>query len=295
MPALNTFQTKINLRHSHNRKFKIMLRSISIFCCFVAATSIGFSSCKDSKPADDTSIIGSNDTLPDPIKRLVKAVADNDAKSFAGLVSYPLERPYPLRDIVDSIRMTEYYSTLVDDSLKQLITTSKPDDWSEFGWRGWTVGDGQYLWIDDNLYAVNYLSAKEAKELDKLIDQEINSLPENMRQGWKPVVALSEETGNGLYRIDYRQGPADSEIYRLAVYDSVAVNQAMPVMLLTGHKETEGTASVSTYIFTDDDGDEAVFEPEPTDSDTRQMTITQNGRSRTFTVKKVYWRDYLAK
>lgn len=273
-----------------------MVKTISIFICLTCATAVGFSSCKHDKTTDATTLsIETSDSIPDPIKRLVKAVAENDSKSFAGLVSYPLERPYPLRDIVDSIRMTEYYSTLIDDSIKQVLTTSKPADWNEFGWRGWTVKDGQYLWIDENLYAVNYLSKKESEKLAELVKQEINSLPENMRAGWNPVISLSDESGDGLYRIDSRRGPAESEIYRIAIYDTTAVNQAVPVLMLTGHKEVEGTASVSTYIFTDEAGDEAVFEAEPTDTDTQQLTITRGGKSKTLAVKKVYWRDYLPK
>ncbi len=271
--------------------------SISIIITMaLAAGMVAFSSCRKPAPAGQESAVAeieASDSLPPQVKLLVKAVAESDSGAFAALVSYPLTRPYPLRDIADSVQMRHYFTRLVDDSLRQVITTAVPSDWGEYGWRGWTVRNGEYLWIDDTLYDIEYVSASEAGERSRLIDQEISSLPEPMRSGWRPVVCMRADDGKSVYRIDSRPAPADTEIYRLAIYDTDSVEQRAPALVLTGHKETEGSASLTTYYFSDENGGKALYEAELADSDVPRLSFTMNGKTTVVNVRKIYWRDLL--
>lgn len=106
-----------------------------------------------------------SDSLPVAVKKLVRAIADNDSDGFAHMVSYPLQRPYPLRDIENADQMKAYYKNMVDDSLRNAVTHAGPDRWSEYGWRGWSLDDGRYIWVDDQVYDVQYLSYKEKNPL----------------------------------------------------------------------------------------------------------------------------------
>ena len=117
-----------------------------------------------------------SDSLPTEVKLLVRAIADDDSVGFANMVSYPLQRPYPLRDIDGADQMKSYYKELVDDSLRNVITQAEPKRWSKYGWRGWTLDDGRYIWVDEGVYDVQYLSQKEIKMIDSLIREEILSI-----------------------------------------------------------------------------------------------------------------------
>lgn len=268
------------------------MRHIIPFLFTTVITLFSFSACgkpraEESKVAE----IQNADSLPQSVKLLVKAVADGDTSAFASIVSYPLERPYPLRDIVDSTQMVGYYNIMVDDSLHHVLTTSAPEKWSELGWRGWTVKNGEYLWIDEKLYDVNYLSKEEIALRDRLIAEEIACLPEDMREGWTPVIILTAPSDGSVYRIDSHKGPGDSDIFRLAIYAANDSLTGRPSLTLTGHRMNEGTASTTTYHFSDEKGDSALYQADITDSEDPVLTFFLKGEQTDLPVKKVYWRD----
>ncbi|MDE6683397.1 MAG: hypothetical protein K2J87_08230 [Muribaculaceae bacterium] len=174
--------------------------------------------------ASDSAVV--NDSLPVDVTDIVKAVANNDSVSFSSHVNYPLERPYPLKDIQNEKEMKAYYPVLMDDSLRNVLAKSSSSEWSEAGWRGWTVKDGQYLWIDGDVYAVNYISSREKTMKDSLVRREKASLPANIRAGWTPEWVMEDIAEGTVYRIDSDSisiASAQSDrvadgTYRLAVY-----------------------------------------------------------------------------
>ena len=122
-----------------------------------------FSACDRSKSVSAaTSGIEQSDSIPEEVKKLVSIVAKDDSAAFSTIVSYPLSRPYPLKDIETSEQMKQYYSVLVDDSLKSVIVTSRPEDWEKYGWRGWGLKGGAYVWLDTEIYDVSYLRQESA-------------------------------------------------------------------------------------------------------------------------------------
>lgn len=245
--------------------------------------------CKGGGKHSALSGIEADDSIPAGVKRLVSLVASDDSVGFSKIVSYPLQRPYPLKDIEDEKEMQAYYHYLVDDSLRNAITHAGPSNWSEYGWRGWSLDDGRYVWIDDNVYAVNYISRHERHMLDSLTRSEIASLAPELRSGWHPVMCLKNDSDGTVYRIDSvdsnHDGTPDGTGYRLAVYNPATDLHGVPDHLINGELTTEGTAGVATFAFVDDHGSR--FEIEPDSPDSGPVLFLPNDS--TVSLTRSYW------
>lgn len=290
------------------------------YCITLLAAPLLFAGCgnKRSHSGSAVSEIEASDSIPQSVKSLVQAVADGDSARFASLVSYPLARPYPLRDIKDSVEMVKYYPRLVDDSLRNALTHSGPRHWGEYGWRGWTLDDGALLWVDDNLYEVEYLSAAERSERDSLAQREIASLSPELRGAWIPETCLRDTVTGTVYRLDahhpdhkgkrhpkkgdHRKGDTialpdadnleETVIYRLAGYPGAANLSGHPAVVATGRKHTEGTAGTVLYIFETPDATRIELEPSPADSDSPRLRLSTLPDS-VITLTPAYWRDLI--
>lgn len=236
------------------------------------------------------------DTIPAEVVETVKAVATSDSSRFASLVSYPLERPYPLKDIQDSAEMKRYYSVLVDDSLKRKVAESKPADWESDGWRGWSLKGADYLCIDGQIYAVNYVSENEKRQRDELIRRDKESLPKDMRYGWLPEGCLIDSISETVYRIDSDSTdiePAENRTYRLAVYTARGDLKGHPGKVFKGRKQLEGTEGNILYYFnlsdTTGNVDSAEYVIEAYSQDTGRPRIHHRNKQRD--LKKAYWLD----
>lgn len=237
-----------------------------------------------------------SDSIPGDVKSVVKAIAENDSDEFARLVSYPLARPYPLHDITNESEMRAYYSTLIDDSMRRMLTHSHVRDWGSDGWRGWTVGNGDYVWIDSLVYDVNYVSPKEKREQKRLMDKEIASLPRRLRHGgWKPMTCLKGVHHTRVARIDSRHvQKGDSTQYRIAVFDSIVPQHIEPSMVMDGYLTSEGTSETEYYIFTDGKGTTAIYETNIADSPNSYLIITRpNAPAEEMEMEKAYWEDLI--
>lgn len=252
---------------------------------------IPFAACnRNSESKTDISAIVNNDSIPTAVKQLVKAVAEGDSVQFSKLVSYPLARPYPLHDLNTPEELESYYPTMVDDSLKSVITHSTGDNWDEYGWRGWSLDRGEYLWIDDNVYDIPYLSHTERQMLDSLQHAEIESLHPSLRDGWQPVGALVASDNSAIYRIDSNKTDKNHLVYRLCSFESGASLSGLPSAILTGYKETEGTASTEVYHFSGPNGEEIIYEPNVPDGSSPQLELLNaDGTTNILPVRPAYW------
>ena len=230
------------------------------------------------------------DSIPAEIKSLATAIANNDSTRFASLVSYPLVRPYPLSDIADAAQMRARYAVIVDDSLKSLIVNSTPANWHEFGWRGWTLGDGDYLWIDEKVYEISYLSAREKTERDSLIAADLATLPPDLRAGWTPEMCLASTGDDSVYRIDSRRLTDGRRSFRLLCYAPGALLTGRPSASYEGFSETEGSAAVLTYYFKNKNGDEAIYGADIMDNSTPELVFTTpDGAENAVAVHPAMW------
>lgn len=234
------------------------------------------------------------DSLPSPVKQFVRAVTDNDSTVFAELVSYPLSRPYPLHDIETPEQMKAYYPVLVDDSLRTVVKNSVPDDWDEYGWRGWSLKRGDYVWIDEELYDVAYVSVRERLMLDSLRSEELGSVDRTLRDGWTPEFCLSGVDDSYVFRVDSRREEGRPPLYRIAIYEAGSDLRGKPKIALRGHREREGTAGTAIYYFGDKTGPKVVYVADVPDGSIPRMEISDsNGKTDTVLVKRAYWLDLL--
>lgn len=266
-----------------------------------------FGSCSRSRGGQESEDISTtpHDTLPAVVPEIVKAIEENDPAKFASKVSYPIERPYPLRNIEDSAAMANYFPVLIDDSLRHVLKNADKSRWTEAGWRGWTLDDGKYLWIDGQLYSIDYVSAAEKALKNLLIKQEMESLHPDMQQGWLPEMCLLGVADGTIYRIDLKsdtQNPDsakdEDEVsdFRLAVYSRDSDLHGRPRRVLNGKRHSEGSASTRWFHFDDGNGTVAEYYIDGSDDSEPVITvITPRNDTITRPVERVYWLDYVAK
>lgn len=179
-------------------------------------------------------------------------------KPFPLTIDYPLERPYPLPAIVTPEQMADYYPLILDDSLLRVLATAS---WHPDGWRGLTLADGQYAYIDSTLlYSLPYLSARERHLRDSLIRREIATLHPSQRHILAPIACYTDPSRHTLYRLDQLPAPSASSsapsfdtpapLYRLTRYALPLRLNALPDLTLTGTAAPEGSAAQLTYTLT---------------------------------------------
>lgn len=244
--------------------------------------------CSDAKGGNKTD--GSTDTQrPDnALAELMQSISDGNANVFASICTYPIDRPYPLRSIEDSATMVDYFPLLVDAKLREEVRQSKLDDWENYGWRGWSLGDSTILWYDDGLNFIDYESPAERGLRKILAREEIMSLMPELRGDWTPIETIVEIDGNRIFRID-----ADRNGYRLMEYDKPENMRSKPVLILRGTADSEGSAGFVTYSFTDSIGNTAEYSPDM--EQPVKIYISSPGKKtpREYIVRRGYWRDYL--
>ncbi len=261
----------------------------------ITATGLALSGCTGKNPASAGNAKADpvrTDTLPPIVNELLRTVEANDSAGFAAIVSYPLARPYPLKDIPDAESMKAYYPVLMDDSIRTVLTSSSPADWEEYGWRGWAVADGQYVWVNEGLYDIPYVSRAELATLRRLIISEMESLDPSLRGAWKPESCLTDSVDGAVYRIDAASDGAPTAIYRLAVYPRGTDLHRRPTRVMKGHRNSEGSAGEITYRFVyrnPETQDSDIYEIEVFSQETGKPRLYHHGHNRD--LKRTYWRD----
>ena len=284
---MKSFSSRISNTIIQLEVMKTNLHTLPVLAALAAVGGL-LASCSGKK-ADE---VRDHASLPEEVEPVATAIINDSASQFAQAVYYPLERPYPLKSIEDSAQMVEYFPTLVDDSLRTEVSESPDTLWQQIGWRGWTLGDGSYLWIDDGkVYCVNYVSQRENVMLDSLRASEISTLAPSLREGWIPVLCAVDSVHEAVFRID-RDGSEDNPVYRLAGYEGDCDLSATPVILLFGTLETEGSMATRYYNFKDSVGNTAVYSPDVESDDTLPaLDITVRGDTSIYRVHPAYWLD----
>ena len=181
------------------------------------------------------------------IEKICQYIIDGKAQDLAFHTEFPLRRSYPLRDIRNGDEMVAYFNTLFDSSVKNKLRQATADDWSSMGYRGYCFGNGE-IWINEDLrlYAVNYMSAKEAALYQQTVKEDLESLPSSLREGgWQPYTCYMDTKDGSILRIDNV-----GEKYRLCVFGRTS-SLDRPDILLYGKMKIEGSMRVETDIFTD--------------------------------------------
>lgn len=260
--------------------------NLAAACLLVASAAfvVGCSDAKGSKRDDGSEQIHRPDR---ELNMLMRSISDGDARTFASLCVYPINRPYPIRAIGDSSTMVDYFPILADANLRNMVGKSKLDDWDYYGWRGWSLGDSTILWFDEGLQFIDYESPAETGLRKILAREEIMSLHPEFRGDWSPVETMVEIDGDRIFRID-----VDKDGYRLLEYDKPENMRGKPIIVMTGTMQSEGSADLITYSFTDSIGNIAEYSPDM-EPPVKVIITPRKGPQKEYKVRRSYWRDHL--
>ncbi|MDE7409388.1 MAG: hypothetical protein K2N09_05135 [Muribaculaceae bacterium] len=252
----------------------------------VILSSLTVASCHDAKATKETAESSLGDPRPDDaLNKLMRSLAEGDAPGFAALCVYPIVRPYPLKDIEDSLAMVDYFPILIDMPLRERMKKGKLDEWSNYGWRGWSIGDDRPIWFDEGVQFIDYQSPAETGLRKMLAREELKTLAPAYRDGWTPVMTLIQTDGHSVIRID-----ANGDEYRMMAFDNTVDVSGKPSMFLLGSLREEGSAGSRTFEFADSIGTKAEYSPDSEASD-RVFFSGPKAACREMNVRQGYWRD----
>ncbi|MBS7230480.1 hypothetical protein KHA90_05540 [Flavobacterium psychroterrae] len=211
------------------------------------------------------------------IKSFIDNVKNGKKEAVASIIKYPFARDYPIPTIKNKAEFIKRYDQIFDATLKNKIIKSNPaKDWSEVGWRGIMLNQGD-IWIDTDgkLMSINYQSQFEKNLKDKLIAGEKGKLNSAIAKFKEPVSIL--ETSKFRIRID----DLGNNNYRYASWSLKQSMSEKPDLIITNGKfiqdGTGGNHSFEfkkgNYIYTCD-----IIVLGEKDSPAARLIITQNGK-----------------
>ena len=251
------------------------------------------------------------------IMAITKSIADGDAKKLASLTLFPIERRYPLRDIKNRADMVRRFNSVFDADFRQKMKSAKPSDWHSYGWRGYSYGEDNALWVYDSLTVINYYSAQEKAQYDQLVKKEMTSLHESLKgNGWYPFCCYKNLTDGSIVRVDIRvretmeeknfhkDGIAlaypqlqafkirGDEEFRLSVYPKGYKLNEKPQLSSTGYVDIDGSANMMDYVFKIGNI-EIEFGDSFYEDGKQLMMIKKEGKETQYEIESCYWLDLI--
>jgi hypothetical protein len=138
----------------------------------------------------------------DSIKAVIALFKEKDIDRISNKISYPLYRQYPIPPIKDKEELKKRFSEVFDQILIDKIVNSKISQWSEVGWRGIMLDNGDLCMANSDgvITTVNYQSDFEKKLRTNLISRDKDNLHVSLKTFQSPVYKI--ETNKYLIRID---------------------------------------------------------------------------------------------
>lgn len=229
--------------------------------------------------------------VPREVALVHQAIATADAVLLSKHVHYPLRMPYPLKDITDQRAMRRDFHLLFDSPFIRTVSQSPLSAWKEMGWRGWMFDSGS-LWADeDGLISVNRLSAEGEKALSEAVRRDLSSLhPSLQGDDWTPYTCLITRGEGIVYRVDGLYADGDDE-FRLCVYPKGSAANALPIKVLKGKLDLEGTLRTKLFEFTD--GEETITFSDDSNEDKPTLTLTKGDKQTRKSFRFCYWQDVM--
>jgi len=180
------------------------------------------------------------------VQKFIETIKTKNKEKICSLVRYPLTRENPIPEVKNKNELLKRFDEVFDTKLLTLIVKSKiKTDWSEMGWRGIMLLDGEvWLDFDGKLIGVNYQSQFEKKKKEELITIQKNSIHESLRNFVRPIYIL--ETSKYRIRID----DMGHDKYRYASWKlQQNMSEKPEVLLLNGKVEFDGSGGNHSYFF----------------------------------------------
>ena len=236
------------------------------------------------------------------IGAIMKSIADGDAKTLASLTIYPIERRYPLRNIASSSDMVKRFGQIFDQKFRDRMKSSKLSDWHSYGWRGYSYGEDNALWVYDSLTIINYYSAQEKKLYVQLVKNEMTSLHESLRgNGWYPFCCYKDITDGSIVRVDIRTRKAmkeeifhvrEDDEFRMSIFPKGNDLMGKPQLVLNGNVTIEGSANLMDYSFRNG-GTKIEFGDSSFEDGKELLRISIKDKEITHEIIPCYWLDLL--
>jgi hypothetical protein len=138
----------------------------------------------------------------DSILRMISLFKAKNIEAISEKISYPLEREYPIPSIKDKAEFKQRFEEVFDAYLVAKIAHSKIEDWSEVGWRGIMLDNGE-VWMgnaDGTITSVNYQSNFEKQRKELLIAEDKDKIHPSLKTFKLPTYKIKTE--KFLIRID---------------------------------------------------------------------------------------------
>ena len=243
-----------------------------LFTCLLFASLV---SCNRVNNHNDADSISDNDPVDDYYancshfadtlsydeyhQKIIEAIANGDKQLFAQMVSYPLERRYPLHNIENEEQMIRYFDTLFDVSFREKVSKLDSNSWSSCGWRGWMILDGE-IWNTDPCIVVNYSSPLEQKHSEYLSNKDMARLHESLQGEWRPYYCFQLDASTcpdfeySYARVDVINAYEKDVAFRVALYRKGESASVKPSIVMLGQQRIEGTMRFESFIFESDKG-----------------------------------------
>lgn len=211
------------------------------------------------------------------VKSFIANIKSNNKEGVATFISFPLGREYPIPAVKNKTDFIKRYDQIFDATLKkEIINSNSAKDWSEVGWRGIMLGQGD-IWMDTTgkVITINYQSKAEIDLKNKLISSEKGKLHLSIATFKAPVYIL--ETSKFRIRID----DLGNENYRYASWSIKKPMSEKPDLVITNGKWiSDGSGGNShfefkkgTYLY-----ECYIIVIGTSDSPPAQLTISQNNK-----------------
>lgn len=183
----------------------------------------------------------------DVVEYFMDCIKNTDIDKLDSIVSYPINRPYPIPPINNKQELKDRYSELFDDSLISVITSSNiKEDWSDVGWRGIMLHNGT-VWLDydGRFIGTNYTSDKEKAIEEKWIEYEKSLLYPDLKKFKAPIHTI--QTDKFIVRVDLLENGK----YRYASWSIDSDLSNKPDLVISNGKWTpDGSGGNHHYTFT---------------------------------------------
>ena len=182
----------------------------------------------------------------DSIKNVIALFKIGKIDKISSKIDFPLYREYPIPSIKNKEEFRERFNEVFDNTLINKIANSKLEQWSEVGWRGIMLDNGD-LWMansDGVITAINYQSDFEKKLRQNLIMKDKQNLYVSLKKFESPTYKI--KTNNYLIRID----ELTNSKYRYASWKMGKKENTKPNIILdNGELEFEGSGGNHVITF----------------------------------------------
>jgi len=182
----------------------------------------------------------------------IEVFKSKDKKSLSNIISYPINRKYPIPPISNEKEFIDRFDELFDDSLsKKIINSDTNRDWTCFSYKGIMLDNGDiWLTTEGSLTAINYQTDIENKIWGDLIEKNKKSLHISIQNFSKPI--LEWETNTKHIRID----EISKSNYRLCIWPINTQKNSIPEIIIeNGYIYADGSGGNHHYEFKKDGKD----------------------------------------